>query len=500
MLPVILVILLTLAMIGAALAFFTSAELGAAEARANRLQTRLAAEAGLQRILLLLRQHRSEMSYWWDNKDLHGVQIWPSAKEGESFESRTTRSDTQDKEKGEVRDFTPRWRYSIVAADLDRLELERKPIRYGMQDESGKLNINWATREQLLALFSAVVDPELPVEELVDCLMDWRDEDENVSAAGAESSYYMQLPIPYRSGNAPLKTIEEMLLIKNFTARVVYGEDYNRNGILEQNEDDGLATFPPDNADGRIDVGLLPYTTVYSMGQDRASDNKPRIYLNSKPEELAVVLPFVMDASVAEFIVEMRRKNKVFESPAELGGDIKEGNDVVPSPVSPEEMLMIMDRLTTVPRPPGVGALQSMVAMPLPHVINVNTAPPPVLACLGLSSEQIEQIVGVRRQLGDRERCSPGWLINQGIMTPTELAKFTGKDPRKLHIVTQSWQFTVESVGYGDHVGMMCRLQIVIEMQGQLPLVKYIRDISKLGPAWPVRLEEESREITGASG
>jgi hypothetical protein len=138
----------------------------------------------------------------------------------------------------------------------------------------------------------------------------------------------------------------------------------------------------------------------------------------------------------------------------------------------------------------------AMVAVPLPHVINVNTAPPPVLACLGLDSEQIQQVVNTRDQLSDEEKISPGWLINQGIMTPQELALFTGPQLNTLHIITQSWQFTVESVGYGDHVGMVCRLQVVIEMQGQLPIIKYLRDLTPLGPGWPIRAEEVDREIT----
>jgi type II secretory pathway component PulK len=35
------------------------------------------------------------------------------------------------------------------------------------------------------------------------------------------------------------------------------------NGMLDPNEDDGAATWPADNADGRIDYGLIDYFTVY---------------------------------------------------------------------------------------------------------------------------------------------------------------------------------------------------------------------------------------------
>jgi type II secretory pathway component PulK len=499
-LPVVLVILLLLAMVGATFSLFTSAELGASEARANKFQTRLAAEAGLQRVLLMLREHRAETSLWWDNPDLRRAQIWPSAKEGETYDTRVTRTDSNDTAGG--RTYETRWRYSIVAADMDdNTEQERRRVRYGIQDEAAKLNINWATPAELTSLFRAVVDPglQIPVEELVDCLLDWREPGETPRPAGAKSDYYHQLNPPYSVGGAPLKTVEELLLIKNFSARIVYGEDYNRNGRLDPSEDDGSTTFPPDNADGKLDLGLLPFVTVYSMGQDRASDNKPRISINAKPEELAIILPQILETNLAEFIIEARKKGFVFKSPAQLAGDMKIKNETVTAPISPESFLVVMDRLTAVPRPPGTSPVMSMIAAPLPHVINVNTAPAPVLACLGLDDEQIQQVIGARRQLGDKEKISPAWLVNEGIMTPEELTKFTGLQLNALHIVTQTWQFTVESVGHGDHVGMMYRLQAIIEMQGQLPIVKYVRDISRLGPAWPLGLEEESREISGTT-
>ncbi len=496
-LPVVLIILMLMAMMGMAFSLATSAELGAAEARANRLQTRLAAEAGLQRVQFMLRENRAKMSAWWHNPDeLRDVQIYPLATEAKEFGQHDTVVGEGDEEEEVKRRIGTVWRYSIMATDLDIAEEVDRPIRYGIQDEAGKLNLNWATRNQLMALYSAVLPPDLAIEELIDALIDWRDEDSATSPAGAETDYYRQLYPPYSAGNAPLKTVEELLLVKGYRAQILYGEDYNRNGILDPMEDDGMATFPPDDGDGELMRGLLPFITVYSMGQDRASDNKPRIYMNAKPEEIELFLTELLESDVAEFILEARRQGHVFKSPAELAGDIKIGKEVIESQIAPEDLLLVMDRLTTIPRPANMGPLGAMVAVPLPHVINVNTAPPPVLACLGLDAEQIEQIIDSRVQLSDEEKISPAWLMNEGIMTPQELAIYTGPQLNTLRIVTQSWQFTVESVGHGDHVGMACRLQVVIEMQGQVPIIRYFRDLTKLGPAWPLRIGEKEREIS----
>ncbi len=501
-LPVVLVILMLLAMMGMAFSLATSAELGAAGARANRMQTRLAAEAGLQRILLLLREDRARMSMWWNTPDLRAVQIYPPNTEGQEFGERDLVAEEGEEDEKPQQELGIRWRYSIVANDLDILGESDRPIRYGIQDEAGKLNINWATRDQLMALFMAVLSPELPLEELVDAVIDWRDKDSMTSPAGAESDYYRQRIPPYSAANAPFKTVEELLLVKGFVAQVLYGEDYNRNGILDPAEDDGNLTFPPDNGDGELNRGLLPYVTVYSMGQDRASDNKPRIYMNAKLDQIEPLLTELVESDLVDTILQLRAQGYVFTSPADLAGEItlKGSEEPLEIQAAPEDMLIVMDRLTTIPRPENMGPLGAMVAIPLPHVINVNTAPPPVLACLGLDDEQIETIVSTRMELSDEEKISPAWLLNAGVMTAEELARFTGPQLNTIRIVTQSWQFTVESVGYGDHVGMVCRLQAVIEMQGQVPLIKYMRDITKLGPGWPIRAEEEEREITGSTG
>ncbi len=496
-LPVMLVILMLLAMMGMAFSLATSAELGAASARANSLQARLCAEAGIESIRLLMNVSRSKTSLWWNNPELHGVQVYPLATEASVFDRGGL--DTEEDEESVQQKSSIVWRFSIVAMDLDVADEDERPIRYGVQDEAGKLNINKASADQLTALFAAVVDPDLAVDELVDALIDWRDSDSSTRSAGAESDYYQQLSPPYSAANAPLKTVEELLLIKGFTAQVVYGEDYNRNGILDPGEDDGMATFPPDNGDGELNRGLLPYVTVYSEGWDRASDNARRIFIGAgaKGEELAEKLEDYLDSEVIEFLVAALAGGHKFTSPAELCGELEVGEETMS--LAPEDALAAMDRLTTVPQLKATPALEPLLATPLPFVINVNTASPPVLACLALDSEQIEQVISGRAQLSDEEKISPAWLVNEGIMTPEELAGYTGSDPTKLHIVTQSWQFTVESMGHADHVGMVCRLQAVIDLSALIPQTKYFRDLTRLGPGWPVREQEERREISGTT-
>jgi len=51
---------------------------------------------------------------------------------------------------------------------------------------------------------------------LIDCLVDWVDQDELSHMNGVESEYYETLTPPYKSKNAPIDTIDELALIKGF--------------------------------------------------------------------------------------------------------------------------------------------------------------------------------------------------------------------------------------------------------------------------------------------
>jgi DNA uptake protein ComE-like DNA-binding protein len=139
---------------------------------------------------------------------------------------------------------------------------------FGIVDEASKVNINTASREMLLAL------PGMD-EVLASAIIDWRDEDSEPSPNGAESDYYLLLPDPYEAKNEALETVEELLLVRDVTAVELYGEDKNRNGVLDDNENDAADSEPPDNRDGTLDRGLIDYVTVYSQdtGEGRINVN-----------------------------------------------------------------------------------------------------------------------------------------------------------------------------------------------------------------------------------
>jgi general secretion pathway protein K len=90
-------------------------------------------------------------------------------------------------------------------------------------DEGGKIPINWADETVLnQVLVNLGVEPK-EASTIADSVLDWRDRDDEHRLNGAESDYYESLPRPYIAKNAPLDSIEELLLVKGVTPELFYG-------------------------------------------------------------------------------------------------------------------------------------------------------------------------------------------------------------------------------------------------------------------------------------
>jgi type II secretory pathway component PulK len=132
---------------------------------------------------------------------------------------------------------------------------------FGITDEASKLNINSATAAQLQAL------PCVMQQNVADAINDWRKPAAQATADGAESNYYESLTEPYDCKNGPFETVEELLLVDGVTPQLLWGYDFNRNGILEDAEraaggsNVGSFTGGGSGDDGR---GIFSYLTCYT--------------------------------------------------------------------------------------------------------------------------------------------------------------------------------------------------------------------------------------------
>lgn len=578
-LPVVLFVLLLLGLLCAMFAFRVNADLAATQALTFRLQTRLAAEAGVERVKFLLRTARFDMDRWYHNPDeLHRIIVW-------AHDTDPTVWGTDE----ELDEGAMAYRFSIVADDPAD---DEDYIRIGITDESSKINLNVASEGQLMKLVRSVIaedEEEIDPHEIVAAILDWRDADtvSRSEVGDTEGDYYLKLSKPYRVKNGPFDSVEELLLVKGVTGAILYGEDFDRNGLLTDNEDDDDESFPPDNEDNLLNRGLYPYLTVHSYESNVSNDNRQRIYLLGPEESVReeLTLAFEDDPSVVDYIVttarqrgggtggggsgggpsggpggggsegstgnpenndgtltpkgdasidnegesidpKVGRRQQVSEeggedeeengepeetgpaddaenelddgdgspedegetndvggglgpmrSPAELlRGQTVEG-EVQPSPLGPEHLAVLMDRTTM--EPPE--------KQKLPGLINVNTAPPRVLRCIEeLTGEQIEAIVETRHSLDAEQKATTAWLIIEEVL---DLETYIAIAPR---ITARGQQFMIESLGYSDHMGMVSRLQVIVDMVGPIAQTIYYRDLTYIGGNFPIR--EEDRE------
>jgi DNA uptake protein ComE-like DNA-binding protein len=148
----------------------------------------------------------------------------------------------------------------------------------GPMDEGAKLNINVASRLALTNLPGMTPD-------VVDAIIDWRDENDEVEGLGAERDYYSNRSLGYRPRNGNFRSLAELELVAGAWPDNVRGEDWNLNGRLDPNEDDGPRTFPNDKPDGKLDGGWSQYLTAFSKQSPVSTSGEDKLPLKGSDEE-----------------------------------------------------------------------------------------------------------------------------------------------------------------------------------------------------------------------
>jgi type II secretory pathway component PulK len=92
-----------------------------------------------------------------------------------------------------------------------------------VSDESAKINLNQVDEATLRQTFTNLSFDAKVAEELSDAIQDWRDTDSLVRLHGAESDYYLSLPIAYPAKDGLFDTLEELQLVRGVTSELFYG-------------------------------------------------------------------------------------------------------------------------------------------------------------------------------------------------------------------------------------------------------------------------------------
>lgn len=183
---------------------------------------------------------------------------------------------------------------------LTDLEFEGCTVQVTVTDASSKLNLSKVSKNQLFFL------PDM-TDEIADCILDWRDNNEDIRELGAEEGYYMNLDIQYRPQNAAFKTTRELLRVRGVSEGLFYG-DSEQAMISEENE------------------GWNHYLTYISYEPNIDLDGNSKTDINSGSER-ELQQRFSLTPGQAKWFVENRKFKKYSDILKETSDSSKSGKN-----------------------------------------------------------------------------------------------------------------------------------------------------------------------------
>ena len=489
------------------LAFDDSAHLSG-----DLVQARVSAESGASSIRLLLSeppQSRVDFGGVFNNPDLfQAITVSPGI-------GGTTPSN-----------------FSVIAPSLDEMGMYGG-IRFGLQNESARLNINTLTilEENSGALTAALAlsnDPDadtaadsidteniavslllgLPgmTEDVADAILDFIDEDEEARPFGAESDYYATLATPYSAANGPLRSVEELLLVRGVTPNLLFGADINRNGVIDPDEQQrfGITIDTPGS------LGWAAYLTVHGAEANKRRDGAARVDVNQEDLELLYeeLLDTLGDESYASFIVAFRvagqsgsaqtdepNDSSVPWSTEALDGlDLTGGGgtqltqilDLIGASVTIEingDQVLYRSPFEDNPiamsmyMPLIMDSLSTQDFDNIPGRININECPAELLYGIPLLTEEtVDAIIESREaESDDSNRQFETWPLVEGLLTTAEMRQL-------LPLVTGGGDvYRAQIIGYFENSGASHRAEIIMDATTVNPKLVSWRDLSHLG-------------------
>ncbi len=410
--------------------------------------------------------------------------------------------------------------------------------RAGLTTETAKFNVN-----RLLELENdtdETTDPYTAVsfipnmtEDICNAILDWIDSDEEARAGGAESSTYEALAVPYSARNAPMQSIDELLQVQGVTPQLFYGEDANRNGRMDPNEDDGAESPPTDDQDGTLDFGLRDYLTVSSRERNIQTTGEQKINLNNGiVAEMFDFLEESFDTETATFVTGYRLTgDQLADSQAqgkltieqqqlvdwiaknlangELGKVTRGGMDLSNPPqasfrsiydlIDAQVAVTVNGADQTLNSPwtstDPAGLMEQMLVLEekltwlndefIDGRINVNIAPREVLLAIPDMTEAIaDAILGARPVAGEDSaqaaqvmsmRRSPVWLLTEGLV---DVPTFKRLGP---WLTTTGDVYSFQVLGHFDQGGPTTRLEAMVDGTKKPPRITFQRDLTGLG-------------------
>ena len=461
--------------------------------------------------------------------------------------------------------------YSMIAPTLGPAG-NFSGIRFGLQDESARLNLNALpvleknssaiqptlalagddsdadVDSENIALSLLLALPDMTVE-IAESILDWIDENDEARDFGAESEYYQTLPTPYQCPNGPLRSVDELLLVRGVTPNLLYGADSNRNGVLDADEQQRFGV----SVDSPGALGWANYLTVHGAESNRTIEGAPRVNVNQ--DDLESLYDQLQGTSLGEiyttFIVAYRiagQSNTELRGAEQTanngsGGDSNEpegesdGGEESRDPQtrnggiwtadlfdkldlsgegsnSLTQILDLVDAQVTIDnggetvtyQSPFVGDPVSMAVYMadlmdsvttqdsevMPGRINLNTCPAELLYGIPLISEEaVQLILDSRDPLSDDPvRRYETWLLVEGILSVEEMRSLTPL------VCGGGDVFRAQIIGYNETNGISTRVEAILDATTVNPKLVSWRNLSHLGRGFDLSVLGSRSAIT----
>lgn len=209
-------------------------------------------------------------------------------------------------------DTTSAFTVYVELASVARGELDR--ASYSVMHAQGPQNVDGPIDAHALLNVNTLDTDDLVLldgmdEMVAQSVVNWTQGVDTTSPVGADEGAYSGLRYPYLPRSAPVRSIRELELVQNMSPQLLRGEDWNLNGRLDPNEDDGDVSWPPDNADGVLDAGWSAYLTAVSDGEGLALSGAGRINLKTATaDEIATRLK--VDRSQADQLSQFAQRTE----------------------------------------------------------------------------------------------------------------------------------------------------------------------------------------------
>ena len=349
-------------------------------------------------------------------------------------------------------------------------------LTFGLIDEGSKLNLNCANTNALSYLPNMTYD-------FAEAIVDWSSTNQSAGLDYSALGYYPKY--------APFETVDELRLVYGATVDLMYGDDFNQNGVLDGNEKDTANT-------GSVNSGLIGYTTVWTREPNFHSDGTsltnvsamlPASTGNVRTRQQTVYtnfLAFFQKEGVSAYSADANalatQYGRVNPAPTSFSNIVAFALFCQQAGMNRTDFEKIYNDVTTA----GTNTTYFVGR------VNVNTAGMDVLTALfmGLSdnisqetaSGAADTLISYRAQNPDNLN-SIWWIIdalgnNNQIITALAASPGPGGGG---YVTTHSFQFTADIAAVGEYGRGYRRVKFVFDTSRGAPIIVYRQDLSRLG-------------------